>query len=208
MLKPVLITPRRVSVLRPSHLAKAIFTLSGTLLFLFLGGCSGVTDVSMQGDVPEEAAPERPIGTKIGHIAPQFTLPRLGEEGEISLAELRGNVVVVTFWASWCGPCRREVPALEAAWRSLKDKDAVILGVSVDATAEDAAGFLKMFPVTYPMVLDAGGGKVGDPWGARSIPMTVVLDKRGVIRRKHLGYTPQQVEGVVQEVEELLREKG
>ncbi len=176
------------------------------LVVALLGGCGGVTDVALEGDTPVPVE-ERPIGTDIGHVAPLFSLPRLDEAGDITLEELRGNVVVVTFWASWCGPCRREIPALEGAWKKLRDKDAVILGVSVDDTAEKATGFLQMFPVTYPMVLDEGGGKVGEPWGARSIPMTVIVDKRGVIRRKHLGYTPQQVKGVVQEVEELLREK-
>ena len=184
-----------------------IRSLLAVLIVVLLAGCGGVESVSLEGESTAAATHERPVGTKIGHIAPGFTLPRLDQEGELTLEELRGNVVVVTFWASWCGPCRREIPALESAWRKLKDEDAVVLGVSVDDTEAKAEDFLGMFPVSYPMVFDASGGKVGNPWGARSIPMTVIVDKRGVIRRKHLGYTPQQVKGVVQEVEELLQEK-
>jgi len=170
-------------------------------LFALLVACGG------KGDAGAAAGSgERPLGIEIGYQAPDWTLPRLGREGQMSLKELRGKVVVVSFWASWCGPCRVEVPALEEAWQAYKDRDVVIVGLSVDDRQEDADGFLRMFPVTYPVLLDLRGDRVGATWQVMSLPTTVIVDKQGVVRRRHIGYTPQQLRDTLAEVDELLKE--
>ncbi len=148
----------------------------------------------------------RPTGVQIGFEAPDFALPRLDGKDQLKLAEQRGKVVLISFWASWCRPCQAEVPALEDAWQRYKTKDVVILGVSVDETRDDAEGFLASFPVTYPMVLDRAGAAVSDPWQVYSLPTTVLIDKAGVVRRRHIGFTPRQLRETLLEVDELLQE--
>jgi peroxiredoxin len=151
-------------------------------------------------------AGQPPDGVDPGLLAPPFELPRLGSDGRVKLADLRGKVVLLSFWASWCGPCRVEIPELESTWQQYKDKDVAVVGISVDDTKGDASGFLSMFPVSYPMLFDEGGGAVGNPWRVSSIPMSVLIDKRGVIRKKHLGYTPKQLREIQVEIDKLLGE--
>jgi len=156
---------------------------------------------------PDPALDATPWGTSVGMRAPNFELPVLsGGEGRLSLEDLRGKVVLMTFWASWCGPCRQEVPALERHWKKLRDQDVVILGISIDETEKAAGGFLDMFPVTYPMILDPAGGMVADVWGVSSIPATILLDKNGVVRNRHLGYSPTMLANTMREISELLQE--
>jgi cytochrome c biogenesis protein CcmG, thiol:disulfide interchange protein DsbE len=170
-------------------------------LLLATAACSGGADAP----APSEEA-TRPLGATIGYQAPDFTLPRLVGDGELSLSELRGKVVLISFWASWCGPCRAEVPALEEAWQRYQDKDVVLLGVSVDDALADATGFLRTYPVTFPTVFDAAGDRVGSTWEVWSLPTTVLVDRNGVVRRRHVGFTPRQLRDTLAEVDELLQE--
>jgi peroxiredoxin len=171
------------------------------LALLLLPGCSRAPT---EGAAAE--AVERPVGTEVGYQAPDWSLPRLHGEGSLKLSEQRGKVVLVSFWASWCGPCRLEVPALEQAWKDYREKDALFVGISLDDTAEDAEGFLQHSPTSYEALLDAGGRSVGNPWGAMSIPMTVLIDKQGVVRSKHIGYTPSALKNLLVQVDELMKE--
>jgi cytochrome c biogenesis protein CcmG/thiol:disulfide interchange protein DsbE len=98
------------------------------------------------------------------------------------------------------------VPALEKPWKELRDTNATIVGVSIDDDEAAANSFLKLFPVTYPMLLDAGGRTVADAWGVSSIPATVVLDKQGVVRKRHLGYSPTMLANTLTFVRELEQE--
>jgi cytochrome c biogenesis protein CcmG/thiol:disulfide interchange protein DsbE len=121
----------------------------------------------------------------IGKIAPGFTLT-LFEGKTLRLEELRGKVVFLNFWASWCPPCRAEARTLEAAWRSERDQDVVFLGIDIQDTEGAARAFLQEFGVTYPNGRDATG-KIAIDYGVWGIPETFFIDRAGRITYKHVG---------------------
>ena len=121
----------------------------------------------------------------IGRPAPPFTL-QLMDGREVSLADLRGKVVFLNFWASWCPPCRAEARDLEASWQQHRGDDVVFLGVNIQDTEEKARGFLREFGVTYANGIDAGN-RVAIDYGVWGIPETFFLDRTGRITYKHVG---------------------
>ena len=125
-----------------------------------------------------------PPSPDVGHPAPDFTLTRL-DGTEMSLAELKGTPVIVNFWATWCGPCRAEIPALEAAQQRLGD-DAVILGVNVQEDPARVASFAEELGMTYPVVLDAAAD-TSRLYRVRAFPTTYFIDSRGVIVDVYTG---------------------
>jgi cytochrome c biogenesis protein CcmG/thiol:disulfide interchange protein DsbE len=125
----------------------------------------------------KEAAPGKP--------APDFTLGRLDGPGELQLSSLRGKAVVLNFWASWCFPCKREAPALQAASRRWR-KRVVVLGVDVNDFRGDASGFMRKYGVTYPVVHD--NKNVTSPkYGLTGLPETFFLDRRGRVVSHVIG---------------------
>jgi cytochrome c biogenesis protein CcmG/thiol:disulfide interchange protein DsbE len=114
---------------------------------------------------------------KIGKVAPDFTLGRLDRAGTLQLSSLRGKVVVVNFWASWCHPCREEAPALEAASKQFRDK-AVVVGVDVRDASGAARSFLRKYDLTYPAVHD-NRDLTWPKYGLTGLPETFFLDRRG-----------------------------
>lgn len=112
--------------------------------------------------------------------APNFTLPRLDQEGTLELASLRGKVVVLNFWASWCLPCKKEAPLLEAAWRKWRSKGVVVVGVDANDLKSDARRFMRRYGVTYPIVHD-GPGKWLDDYGLTGFPETFFVRADGKI---------------------------
>lgn len=121
----------------------------------------------------------------IGRQAPDFTL-KLFDGGTLSLKELRGKVVLVNFWASWCPPCRAEAPALEAGWQKYKNKNVVFVGVNIQDTEKDARAFIEEFGITYLNGWDLSR-KVAVDYGVWGIPETFFLDWEGRITYKHVG---------------------
>lgn len=118
--------------------------------------------------------------------APPFVLPRLDIDGTLDLASLRGKVVVINFWASWCIPCREEARALEATWQRYRDRGVVVLGVNVQDLTPEALRFLRDTKTTYPAVRDKDN-TVYRAYGLTGVPETFFVDRAGRIVRKFPG---------------------
>jgi cytochrome c biogenesis protein CcmG, thiol:disulfide interchange protein DsbE len=111
-------------------------------------------------------------------MAPAFTLPRLDGTAPLSIADLRGKAVVVNFWASWCGPCKTEAPALQAASERYRKRGLVVVGIDLEDLKEDAQHFVHRFGVTYPIVRDTRKATIGR-WGVTGYPETFFVDRTG-----------------------------
>jgi thiol-disulfide isomerase/thioredoxin len=152
------------------------------------------------------AVAKLPEGAQVGMRAPDFRLPLLGRRGKERLSDLRGYVVLLNFWASWCAPCRKEVPALELTWQLYRDKHVIVLGVSIDEKKSDAEDFLGTFPVSYPMLHDREGEDAARKWQVNSVPTLILIDAAGRIRERHQGYSPKLLRKTVITLDELLKE--
>ena len=136
--------------------------------------------------------------------APDFTLRTLRGE-PIGLSGLRGSVVVLEFWATWCPPCREAVPELNALYAKYRDRGVVILGISVDSGGEAPVpvdAFVKEHGILYPVVLD--DGTVNPRYGVSSIPALFIIDREGKIAARHAGFLPGLAEHLSKEIDRLL----
>ncbi len=123
---------------------------------------------------------------RIGFKAPNFTLKDLNGK-TVSLAAMRGRVVIINFWATWCGPCKVEMPSMNSLYNDLKGKDFELLAISSDVQGEKVVRpFVTQGRFTFPVLLDSSFRVNGD-YGISGIPTTFVVDKDGVITHKILG---------------------
>ncbi|MBN1285437.1 MAG: TlpA family protein disulfide reductase [Anaerolineae bacterium] len=122
---------------------------------------------------------------EVGSLAPDFTLETL-DGATITLSALRGKVVLINFWASWCVPCKEEAPQLEALWRRYKDRDVVFVGIDWADPENLAREYLEEFDITFPNGRDLGE-KIGDLYKLSGVPETYLIDRSGVIDQFYLG---------------------
>ena len=148
--------------------------------------------------------PNLVIASEVGKSAPDFTLKSLDGKN-LKLSEMTGNVVLINFWASWCGPCREEMPLLNALHNKYEPLGFTVLGVNVEEDLKGAKGFLKNFPVDFPVLLD-NTNKVSKQFKVVAMPTTIVVDRDGNMRYLHQGYKSGDEAKYRQMVKTLIRE--
>src|ERR1700755_768580 len=136
--------------------------------------------------------------------APQFTLDsRAGSK--ISLSQYKGQVVMLNFWASWCGPCRQEMPLLENIYKKYNKMGFTLIGVNVQPDSQAAEGFLQQTPVSFPVIYDKDS-TVSKAYDVSGMPSTVIIDRKGNIRVLHRGYKPGDENEYLDSIRSLVRE--
>ena len=118
--------------------------------------------------------------------AKDFSLPSLNGGSKIELKYFKGNPVVINFWASWCAPCREEMPFFEKIWKDYKDKGLVFIGIDVLDEENNARNFLNSLGISYLNLKDSSG-EVSNAYGVVALPVTLFIDKEGRIVRKNYG---------------------
>lgn len=136
--------------------------------------------------------------------APDFALKSTHGDN-LRLSEHRGDVILLNFWASWCGPCRQEMPILNTLHERYSKLGFSVVGVNVDKDSSLADKLLKDIPVTFPVLLD-NTGAVSTSYNVSAMPTSVLIDRDGNMRFLHKGYKPGYEQEYENEIKELIRE--
>jgi thiol-disulfide isomerase/thioredoxin len=162
--------------LRPRPVSTVLW--SGILLTLVLGFATGLS-----------ASPAG-AGTKAPVAAPKFTLPTRAHT-IVALDSLRAKVVLVDFWASWCGPCRKSFPWMASLQERYGSKGLAIVAINLDKKREDAEKFLAQFPAPFTVAFDPDG-RTAEAYGVSGMPTTYVVGRDGTVLDSHLGFDPKK----------------
>ena len=138
-----------------------------------------------------------------GDVAPSFRAPRLDGGGTVALEDLRGKVVFLDFWASWCAPCQKSMPQLDALRKEFPADRFALIGVNVDKDTAAAKKLLGKRPVGYPSASDPEGG-LPQRFGLETMPTAYLIDGDGVIRWVHRGFRDGDIETVREKIRALL----
>lgn len=144
------------------------------------------------------------FGAQAGKDAPDFTLHSSAGKN-IRLQELRGEVVMVNFWATWCGPCREEMPALNRLHEKYRAAGFTLLGVNVDDKTDKATQMAQRLRVGYPLLHDTDK-RASRQYDVTAMPMTFLIDRDGKLRFAHKGYVPGYENNYEAQIRQLLKE--
>lgn len=136
--------------------------------------------------------------------APQFRLASMAGK-PVSLNQYKGQVVMINFWASWCGPCRQEMPILEKLSARYKPMGFTMIGVNVEPDSALAANWLKSTPVTFPILFDTKS-EVSKLYSVAGMPTTIIVDRKGNLRWMHRGYKSGDENEYLDQIRALVRE--
>lgn len=168
---------------------KRIFAVLLLLVAVLASGCS-----------------KKEVPAQEGVAAPDFTLSDLSGK-QVQLSSLKGKVVLVNFWATWCPPCREEIPSMVKLNQIMQGKNFQMLAISIDEGGEQAVQeFFRQNGVTLPALLD-NDGSVSRRYGTTGVPETFIVDGKGTIRKKVIGGVEWSSPEVVRYLEELMQEK-
>jgi len=195
---------------------RTLFVTAMVAAFIALGllsaGCGGGEETPPS----EQAATETPAaetgsetetaeastGTAVGQFPPDFALPDLDDQ-TVTLSDFEGHVVIIDLWATWCPPCREEIPFLVDLYEEHKDDGLVVVGIGLDRTGVEAlAPFAAEYDISYPILV--GDRAVSRAYGASSIPTTYIIGRDGRIAARHVGFHPSMAPEMRETVEGLL----
>ncbi len=140
-----------------------------------------------------------------GTAAPDFELPLLDSRDKLRLRDYRGRVVLLDFWASWCGPCRQSLPEYQKLREEFPRKDFEVIAITVDEDAADALKFLERHALRFPLPHDPQG-KVAGAYQPLGMPTSYLIDRNGVVRSRHSGFNMEDVAPLRAHIEQLVAE--
>ncbi len=139
-----------------------------------------------------------------GQTAPDFVLKSATGEN-LRLSEYRGDVVMINFWATWCGPCRQEMPLLDELYGRYQRVGFNLLGINIDDDSRRAMAMVNELGISFPVLFDEDK-KVSKLYEVEAMPLTILLDREGTVRHVHHGYQPGYEQKYLNEIRSLLRE--
>jgi thiol-disulfide isomerase/thioredoxin len=177
-------------------------------IFILIMACIMTVGVFGQNKKVPDAVIKAFEGTKIqvmseGIDPMDFNLPLL-DGTRISLSQLKGKVVFLNFWATWCGPCRSEMPSMEAVYQRLKNKGFEILAVNLGDSKDEVSAFMSQYKLNFPVGLDEKS-TTGSYYSIKAIPTTYIIDKRGLIIARIVGSINWNTPKIISALETVLR---
>jgi cytochrome c biogenesis protein CcmG, thiol:disulfide interchange protein DsbE len=140
----------------------------------------------------------------VGGAAPDFTLPVLSGDGDVSLSAHKGKVVYVDFWASWCPPCLKSFPQLNKLRNKLNDQGFEVIGINVDQETKDATNFIKDHPVDFVLAKDPEG-ETPEKFGLQAMPTSYLVDAQGKVIYVHEGFRDGDIDEIEKKVKAALK---
>jgi cytochrome c biogenesis protein CcmG/thiol:disulfide interchange protein DsbE len=188
----------------------SVLVMSVIVLSVILASCGGQREESQSGEAEAQSSAGGAVsqeqatgtGTDVGQMPPAFTLNDLSGN-DVSLSDFAGKVIILDLWATWCPPCRQEIPFLVSLYEEYKEQGLAVVGVGLDrGGAEVLAPFVEANNVTYTILV--GNEAVSRDYGVSSIPMTLMIGRDGLVASREIGFAPSLQDQMRSKVVELL----